>query len=484
MLSFRDYAAHDAMGLMELVRRHEVSAAELRTTALAAIAALNPVLNAVIAHAAADAAETPDHRPVAAPFAGLPFLVKEGHGTKGQPAVMASRLAEGLRCEEDGEFVQRLRGAGVEILGSTNTPEFGNAPTTESLLHGPARNPWNPEHMTGGSSGGSAAAVAAGLVPVAESSDGGGSIRTPAHCCGVFGLKPTRGRTPVGPKSNGGVFGLGAVHVISRSVRDSAAFLDIVQGSEPGALYRIGAPARPFLQEVGADPGRLRIAFSAASPSGVPTHPACVAAVQTAALLCHDLGHEVEESAPAYDWAQFRTAFVDMWSVPLPFAVSLLEAATGRKAEPGTLESANLATLEHGRRLTAEQIGRSNALLYAIARIVERFFDRWDVLITPVDLTPAPRLGVIAANQPHRSLLDWFDMAISRFAAFPPIFNVTGQPAMSLPLAMSDDGLPVGVQCAARVGDEATLFRLAAQIEASLPWAQRIPRIHVSRLES
>ncbi len=483
MLSFSDYAAHDALGLMDLLRRREVSAQELHDTAQGAIAALNPKLNFLIARSDAAAAAALAALPSNAVFAGLPFIMKEGVGMQGQPAVLGSRLGKSLVCEDDGELVARLKRAGVVILGSTNSPEFGNSPTTESLLHGPARNPWNVEHMTGGSSGGASAAVAAGVVPVAQSSDGGGSIRTPAHCCGVVGLKPTRGRTPVGPKGYGGLFGMGVAHVTSRSVRDCAAFLDVLQGPEHGSLYRIGSPARPFMQEVGADPGRLRIAFSAASPSGVATHPDCAAAVLQAARLCESLGHHVMEAAPTYDWDMFRSAFGDMWSTHLPYVVATLEAATGLTAGPDNMESANLATLAHGRGLSAERIGRAAMQLFTISRKVETFFDSWDVLITPVDLTPAPKLGVIDSNAAHRTMDDWFDMAIGRFAAFAPIFNVTGQPAVSLPLAMSSEGLPVGVQFAARVGDEATLLRLSSQLEVAHPWTLRLPRVHVGTLD-
>ncbi len=483
MLTLAEYAAHDALGLMELLRRGDVSARELHDCALTAIEALNPRLNFLASRAEADAAAAlADLRPDA-PFAGLPFLVKEGVGMKGQPAVLASRLAPDLLVDADGELVTRLRRAGVVILGSTSAPEFGNAPTTESLLHGPTRNPWNPEHMTGGSSGGASAAVAAGVVPVAQSSDGGGSIRTPAHCCGVLGLKPTRGRTPLGPKSFGGIFGLGIAHVTTRSVRDCAAFLDVLQGDEPGALYRIGRSARPFLEEVGTRPGKLRIAFSTTSPSGVAVHADCRAATEAAARLCAELGHDVIDGAPAYDWERFRSAFVDVWCANFPYAVAALQTATSRTAGPDTLETANLATLAHGRALTMEQLGHSTMQLFLLAREVERFFEDCDVFISPVNLTPAPRLGVIDANGPHRTMLDWFDAAIGHFAAFVPIFNATGQPAMSVPLGMSQDGLPVGVQFAARVGDEATLLRLGAQLEAARPWRGRHPPLHVSSIK-
>lgn len=467
---------------MKLLRRREVSALELRTVVLSAIEALNPQLNFLSSRT--DISDTQTRFHSEADFTGLPMLVKEGVGLRGQPAIMGSRLGAELRSPHDGELVRRLRRAGVTFLGSTTAPEFGNSPTTESVLHGPTRNPWNTAHSTGGSSGGASAAVAAGVVPVAQSSDGGGSIRTPAHCCGVVGLKPSRGRTPNGPDGYGGLFGLGVAHVTTRSVRDTAAFLDVLQGDDAGALYRIGAPSRPFLAEVGANPGRLRIAYSTVSPSGHATHPDCAQATLDTAKRCNELGHAVEEAAPSYDWEAFRHAFCDLWATHLPYAVSLLEAATGKAATPETLETANWVTLQHGRGLSMESLARSAACLHQLARAVEHFFRTYDVFISPVDLTPAPLLGAVDANGAHRTVYDWFDAAISRFAAFVPVFNVTGQPALSLPLSMSAEGLPVGVHFAARVGDEATLLRLGAQLELACPWGGRRPPVHVARLDT
>jgi amidase len=483
MLKLAEYSAYDAIGLMQLLRRREISARELHDCAREAIDALNPRLNFLVTRAGLDDQQALASRQPDAAFAGLPFLVKEGVGMKGQPAALGSRLAAGLLADGDSELVKRLRRSGVVILGSTTAPEFGNSPTTEPVLHGPVRNPWNPEMTAGGSSGGASAAVAAGVVPVAQSADGGGSIRTPAHCCGVFGMKPARGRTPLGPKNSGGFFGLSTAHVTTRSVRDSAAFLDVLQGTEPGSLYRVGPPARPYALEVRADPGRLRIAYSTASPSGVPADPDCITAVREAAALCADLGHEVAEAAPHYDWERFRHAFVDVWSANVPCIVAAIEAASGRTAGPQTLEIANLVALEHGRSLTIERLGRAMSQLLAIAREVEGFFGTCDVFMTPVSLSPAPRLGVINANAPYTSIAQWFDVAIGGFAAFAPIFNVTGQPAMSVPLGMSRQGLPVGVQFAARPADEATLFRLAGQLEDARPWSARRPPLHAACIQ-
>lgn len=475
MLTQAEYASFDALGLMELQRRGEVSKGELAECAREAIGRLNPELNFLVA---ADDGLTDG---LEAPFSGLPFLIKEGVGARGQPLVLGSRLTAGLTAEDDCELVTRLRRSGVAILGSTSAPEFGNSPTTESVLHGATRNPWNTEHMPGGSSGGASVAVAAGVVPVAQSSDGGGSIRTPAHCCGIFGLKPSRGRTPVGPKSFGGIFGFGVSHVSTRSVRDSAAFLDCLEGGEFGALYRVPPPQSSFLAALQDAPRQMRIAFSTSSPSGVATSAECAGATLATAKACAELGHHVEEAAPAYDWELFRSAMVDIWSAPFPFAISSIEQIIDRKAGPENIEGANLAMLKHGDELSVEQLIRSMTSLHNIAAAVEGFFANWDIFLSPVALTSAPRLGVIDSANFSGSALEWFDTTLGKFAAFAPIFNVTGQPAASIPIGMSPDGLPIGVQAAGRLGDEQAIFTLASQLEQVMPWRDRQPRLHAGR---
>jgi amidase len=475
VMSLKDYAQYDALGLMQLLRNGEVTAQELSDLAQAGIDKLNPELNFMVSRTTAkEIAAAINNTDPAFALGGLPFLVKEGMGMKGQPSVMGSRLGQSLLCEADGELSSRLRKAGVVILGSTNTPDFGSAPTTESVLHGPVHNPWNLQHSSGGSSGGSAAAVAAGVVPVAQGSDGGGSIRSPAHCCGVFGLKPTRARVPTG-EGFGGLYSLGVAHVCTRTVRDSAAFLDCLQGARQGDLYRVAPPERPFSKEVGAAPGRLRIAFSTQSPSGAVVHPECIEAVEAVAKQCVDLGHSVEQAAPVYEWELFKESFMDLWSSVFPYSVAVVEKATGEKAGPDNMETSILAILERGKSLTAERLVASVTQLHTLVRQVSEFFVDWDVFISPVDLTPAPRLLEINANASGLSSTQWFERTVDDYAAFLPIFNATGQPAASIPLGHSAENLPVGVQCVARHGDEATLFRLAAQLEEAMPWINRRP---------
>lgn len=468
-----EYAKYDALDLKGLLDAGEVTAHELHEIAIKAIDRLNPTLNFMTAFSPEEADRALAHLNPEAPFAGIPFLVKEGVGMQGLPMEFGSRLAKGLICEADFELVTRLKSTGVITLGSTNIPEFANACATESVMYGPARNPWNIDHSCGGSSGGAAAAVAAGVVPMAQGSDGGGSIRIPAHCCGVFGLMPSRGRNPCGPATYGTNFGFLRQHVLTRSVRDSAAMLDGLQGSEHGGLFRIEAPQRPFLDEVDADPGRLKIAFSMASPSAEAVHPDCVAAVEKALQHCQDLGHHVEEIAPCYNWEMFIEAFTACWGFNFNFIQSMAEQ-TGREIGPDTLEHSSLLIADYARSLTSARLNAMFNQLHAINYQVECFFADWDILITPACLTPAPPLGNCHSNDPElRSFDEYFDHMITKFAPFTPIFNANGQPAMSVPIHHTEEGLPVGIQCAARVGDEATLIRLASQFEQVCSWKNR-----------
>lgn len=468
-MKLSEYAAHDATGLMALVRRGEISTAELQQCAMQAIAQINPELNFMSGSAAVGAHGD-------GPFAGLPFLFKESHGCEGQPLMQGSRLTAGLTAPTDSEFVARLKRAGVAPLGATTAPEFGLYCTTESSLHGATRNPWNLAHSVGGSSGGSSAAVAAGVVPVASSSDSGGSIRGPAHCTGTFGLKPSRARVPIDGKSDGGLFPLIHFHVTTRSVRDSAAFLDVLQGPTLGSRYSVARPARPFVEEVGADPGKLRIGIARASPLRTPLHGDCQAAVDVAAKLCTSLGHTVEEVSPALDWATLMAAFVPAMMAALPHSIASLEAAIGRKAGPDTLEPMTLRVLDYARTLTIADLFKADAVFQITRQSVDRFFQNFDAWITPTGVAPAPRIGAFDPAKTDESALDYADRTMVDYAAFTPLLNVTGHPAASVPLHHGViSGLPVGVQIITRHGDEATLLRLASQWEMSMPWRSRHP---------
>lgn len=494
--TFAEYDRYDALGLAELVRRREISPQELVRTAIDRVERLNPELNAVI-HRMDDVALAAAASPVGdGPFAGVPFLLKDLLSwCAGQPVRSGSRILNGFIAPFDSEIVRRYRKAGVIILGKTNTPEFGLTPFTEPALFGPTRNPWDPTRTSGGSSGGAAAAVASGMVPMAGAGDGGGSIRIPASCCGLFGLKPTRGRTPAGPVEGTLWDGAAIEHVLTRSVRDSAAMLDALGGPEPGSPYVTPPPARPFLQEVGVDPGRLRIAFTEQPLLGHEMHEDCRVALRDTVALLESLGHTVVEASPPLDRDEFVHAFLLMVCAQADADLTDAEAATGLRASPANVEIATWALALLGRSYSAGKMAHARRFLERTGRAVGRWFDGYDVdlLLTPTLTSPPFEVGALqppahelaalhllgrlragdvlrlagALEKAAKRVFDWI--------ANPPLFNVTGQPAMSVPLAWNAAGLPIGMHFAAKFGDEATLIRLAAQLEEAKPWFRKRP---------
>jgi amidase len=466
----------DATAQAELVRRKEVKPTELVEAAIARIERVNPKLNAVIlplyeeARRAANAKDLPD-----GPFRGVPYLIKDLIASyAGARMTGGSAFTRDFMATHDSELVRRLKRAGLVIVGKTNTPELGILPTAEPRLFGAARNPWDTNRTTGGSSGGSAAAVAAGLVPAAHANDGGGSIRIPASCCGVFGMKPTRARVPLGPDAGDVLGGLVAEHAVTRSVRDSAALLDAVAGPEPGDPYCAPAAARPFVQEVGVPTGRLRIGFTAAAPTGVPVHPDCVSAVEDAAKLCAELGHEVEEATPEINGAMYLDVFIKIWAAGVAWSVMVAEHETRRRARAEDFEPLTWALVEMGRKIPAPEYMMAWTALQGLARNVAQFFEHYDVWLTPTLAHPPVKLGHFdsTAENPLAGL-----QRATEFVAFTPFANITGQPAMSVPLWWNAEGLPVGAHFVGRFGDEGTLFRLAAQLEEARPWAKRRPPV-------
>jgi amidase len=466
-----DYERHDGLALADLVRRREVSPRELLDAAMQRIERDNPRLNAVVTHLHESAREAVDRGLPDGPFTGVPFLVKElVASVAGTPTTFASRLYASNLPAADSEIVARFRRAGLVIVGKTNSPEFGLSPTTESLLYGVTRNPWRSDLAPGGSSGGSAAAVAAGMVPVAHATDGGGSIRVPASACGLFGLKPTRARITAGPEGGEGLSGLAAQHVVSRSVRDSAAMLDAIAGPMAGDPYAAPPPARPWLRETDAEPGRLRIAFAKKAPNGVPVDPACVAAVEDAARLCESLGHHVEEASPEHDAQALEHAFRMVFSANT--MANIARATGGAMPEPGLVEPLTRALAERGRSVSAADYVLGIHAMHRQARRIAAFFQRHDAWLTPTLAQPPRPIGFFDIRSTD---VDEWLARLSGFVPFTYPFNATGQPAASVPLHWSDDGLPIGVQFAARYGDEALLFRLAAQLERARPWFDRRP---------
>ncbi len=477
MVKMDELLAYDAMGLADLIRRKEIKAIELLGASIERIERFNPVLNAVVTPMFEQARKEVVKGTVNGPFGGIPFLLKDlGAPCVGARMTMGSVFMRDFVPDHDSELVARLKRAGLVILGKTNTPELGILPTTEPRLFGPCRNPWHLDRTTGGSSGGGAAAVAARFVPMAHGNDGGGSIRIPASCCGVFGLKPTRARNPLGPDFGDIFSGLVADHALTLSVRDSAALLDATSGPDIGDPYWAPPPARPFLQEVGADPGRLRIAFTTKTPTGLKVHDDCVRAVQDAVHLCQELGHDVMEASPEIPGAMVTHAFMVIWSSGCAWTLDGISLVTGRRPTPEQFEPLTWALYEMGRQQSASAYLLSLSFLQRIARTIAQFFQKYDVLLTPTLAEPPVPLGTF--NSPPENPLQGLRRA-EAFVPFTPLCNVTGQPAMSVPLYWNAEGLPVGVHFIGRFGDEATLFRLAAQLESARPWFGRFPNLSV-----
>jgi amidase len=474
-MAFTDYAQHDGVGLAELVRRKDVSPAELVEAAIAVIERHNPKLNAVV-HQAFDEARAaakgglPD-----GPFRGVPFLIKDlGMPVAGWPRTSGSRFAKDIVDTADGGLTARYRAAGVVLMGKTNTPEYGITGTTESALLGPCRNPWNPDHIAGGSSGGSASAVAAGMVPMAHASDGLGSIRIPAACCGLVGLKVTRDRNPNLP--DGYDYALGNVvdHVVSRTVRDSAVMLDATGWPEPGAPYPAPPKARPYAQEIETSPGRLRVAWSAETPSGRPIHPEIGAALERTAALLRGLGHEVIERGLGIDYRALFRSRGPAGAANFAAGMARLIELVGREPNEDELEPLTWASLKAGRRQTGADVMFSLQETRMLNRVTLAAFEDIDVFLCPVLGTPLPAIGHIDPVK-----LEPREVNRRQGEAFPftPPFNFSGQPSISLPLEQSEGGLPVGMMFTAKYADEATLFRLAAQLEKEAPWAGRRPAL-------
>ena len=473
MHGFAEYGDHDGLGLAQLIRAGQVSVAEVLEAAIARIERLNPALNAVITKVYDQARGEAAALERDAPFAGVPFLLKDlGGAQAGVPLSAGSRFFAHAPAPADAEIVTRHKRAGLLILGRTNTPEFGLSATTEPVLFGPTRNPWDRTRTAGGSSGGSAAAVAARMVPLAHASDGGGSIRIPASCCGLFGMKTTRGRNTMAPYDGESLAGCSVEHAVSRSVRDSAAALDATAGPAPGDPYYAPPPTRPFLDEVGTAPGRLRIALTTRAFGGAPVHPDCVAAAEASAKLCEGLGHVVEQASPAFDVDGLDACYNRIFAVGAAANIQLRARALGRELDAAGFERVTWATIELGRQIAAPDYVMMINRLHGISREIARFFETYDVLLTPTLAEPPVELGVLdMMSEDVRAYTE----RLWRFTPFTYQFNVTGQPAMSVPLASNAAGLPIGVQFVGRYGDEATLFRLAGQLEQAQPWADRRP---------
>ncbi len=471
----REYADYDGLGLAALVRKGEVTAAELLEAAIERIERHNGVLNAVTFKAYDEARTTAASALPDGPFKGVPFLIKDlGLRVKGWPRTSASKFAQVAADESDSTLTARYREAGVVLAGKTNTPEFGIPGVTTSALLGPCRNPWNPEHISGGSSGGAASAVAAGMVPLAHASDGLGSIRIPAACCGLVGMKTTRDRNPNGVDDTDRAMGFSVDHVVSRTVRDSAAMLDATGYPEPASPFAYPAKERPYLDEVERSPGKLRIAWSTETPSGKPVDAEIQRALEDTAETLQALGHDVREEGLGID---YRTLYRAQGLVSASnFAAGMRRWAEvkGREPQEGEIEGLAWRAYQAGKRISGEDAMWGWQQLRLSNRAILQRFESWDVLATPVLGTNVPRVDELDTLTDD---LRGFDKRQAQAFPFTPPFNMTGQPSLSLPLWQSESGLPIAVMFTAKYADEGTLFRLAGQLEKELPWKQRKPKL-------
>lgn len=492
-MAYTDYGKVDGLGLADLVRRKKISPAELVEEAIKRIEAHNPKLNAVVLPLYERARKMAKGRLPEGPFKGVPFLMKDLLSSlKGVPTSSGNKLWKSIPAKVDTELARRWENSGVIVLGKTNTPEFGLTPYTEAGTLGPAHNPWDTTRSPGGSSGGSGAAVAARIVPLASGGDGGGSIRIPASACGLFGLKPTRGRTPTGPIIGEAWEGFTVEHVLTRSVRDSAAMLDATKGPDVGAPYVI-PDAGPFLREVGRNPGKLRIAWSTKPMLGKNVHADCVKGVEETVKLLRKLGHIVTEDAPVINGEEYSLHFLTIIAAQIRADIEEAAEVAGKRISLADFDITTFGTGLFGTTLKASDYARAIRYLQTVSREVGRFFEKYDVLLTPVLNQPPVVIGALQPSASEQSQLKliartgatWILNALGtikplaaqiyEYIPWTPVFNVTGQPAMSVPLHWNDAGLPIGMHFVGKWGDEATLFRLAGQLEKAKPWFDRGP---------
>ena len=474
-MSRSDYSDHDGVALAALVAKGETTPLELVDCAIERIERHNPVLNAVV-HTAFDEARDRAKEPLPdGPFKGVPFLIKDlGMPVAGWPRSSGSRFARNIVDTEDGGLTAAYRRSGVIPLGKTNTPEYGITGTTESAHLGPCRNPWNPDHISGGSSGGSASAVAAGIVPMAHASDGLGSIRIPAACCGLVGLKVNKDRNLNLPDDFDYAMGFVVDHVVSRTVRDSAAMLDATGVEDHTSPYPFPPKAAPYMEEIERSPGRLRIAWSSETASGRPIDPEIQAALERTADVLKQLGHEVVEKGLGINYRALYAARGPVSGANFAAGMGKLIELVGREPEPDELEGLTWASLKGGRKVTGEMAFKGWQDLRRLNRETLAFFNDWDIYLSPVLGTPVPEIGYLSPVH-----LEPKEVNRRQGLVFPytPPFNFSGQPSISLPLETDAKGLPIGMMFTSRYADEATLFRLAAQLEKEVPWAGRKPQV-------
>jgi amidase len=475
-MAFTEYDDYDGLGLAHLVRRGEVSPAELLEEAIARVERHNPKLNAVVYKAYDEARRTAKGKLPDGPFKGVPFLIKDiSMAVAGWPMTNGSAYLRNYVSPDDAELTKRYRASGVVLMGKTNTPEFGIPGTTEGRHLGICRNPWNTNHSSGGSSGGAAAAVASGMVPMAHGSDGLGSIRIPSAQCGLVGMKPTQYRNPGGPDDRGRAHGFVVDHVLTRTVRDSAAMLDATGYPEFDAPYAPVPKARRYVDEIATPPGRLRIGLYTEVPKGIAPHPDVQKVFDDTAKLLEALGHSliVKKDLPI-DWRRLYRAQGAVSGGMLAATIDELKETLGREPAEDDMEPLAWASYRGSQKLTGAMVGKGLQDLRLISRQILSLWREFDVLLSPVTLAPAPEIGLLdPVNVEPRE----FNRRQAKVFGYTPPYNMTGQPSLSLPMGMSSGGIPIGMMFTARIADEATLFRLAAQLEQARPWTQRKPPV-------
>jgi amidase len=473
-MRFEEYRTHDAVSLAGLIAKRQVSAEEVLETAIARAEHVNPAINAIVHKQYEQARKAVAAGLPEGPLKGVPYLLKDlGFFQTGEPATFGSSLFKDFVADHETAYVTRCKKAGLVFMGRSSSPEFGLNPNTEPRLYGSCHNPWNLEHSAGGSSGGAAAAVAAGILPAAHATDGGGSIRIPAAQCGLFGLKPSRGRVSMAPDAGEGWGGLSAGHVVSRSVRDSARMLDCTAGMEPGDPYTAPMPERPFLEAVTRPLRRLRIALMLKDHRGAELHAECLQAVQHAAKLCASLGHVVEEADPNLDMVALRPMNARISAANIARSCHLRWKVLGREPNADDVETGTWAVYRRGLKVSGIEYVEAIAAAHAAGRRMAAFLTSYDVILSTTLAGPPPKLGYFDQNGD----IETFTKRVTEYLSVTPLHNATGTPAMSVPLHWTADGLPIGVHFAGRYGEEATLFGLAAQLETAQPWFDRVPTL-------
>lgn len=475
-----EYFSYDALGLAELVRTKQISPSELLEIAIGLTEKLDPKLNAIPIKHFDLARENLKNQNNTGIFNGVPFLLKDlNNYLEGTVTSGGSRVLKNIKADHTSELVKRTVDSGLNIFGKTNSPELGLTVTTEPVLYGPTRNPWSLDRSSGGSSGGASAAVASGIIPIAQASDGGGSIRIPASCCGLFGLKPTRARTPLGPASLEGWGGQSIFHCVSLSVRDSAALLDVTSGHEKGAPYRSAYQEKSFFEQINIEPGKLKIGYL--EDSNIPINADVKEIMDSTINLCEKLGHSIESTKINFSSEEISLAIVTIISSNVAYAVKSQSQQTGRKISNEFFENVTLQMAENGKNFSASDYINAIKINHRLGQDLEKMFDKYDVLLSPVLASPPVKIGTI--NMDTTDMKTYVER-LTQYSPFTGVFNQSGQPSMSVPLYRTKDNLPIGSMFSAAFGNENLLFSLAGQLEQAEPWVDSLNEMRVKLLET